>query len=159
MIVFQLQREKHHDHNWNQFVLGFNNDSQSDLIKDIFGEVSRKSLTHFLLATLSAIALFLALLFLPYKRWFLRRHKSHLDKMLLSFKKEGFEKQVSEPLQHFYDRISPQLNEDSKQLMQEYTKMYYSLRYGQSYEDENTNESSLSQLANRLIRIGKKRKK
>lgn len=147
------------DHNWNQFVLGFNNDSQSDLIEDIFGEVSRKSLTHFLLATLSAIALFLALLFLPYKKWFTRRHKSHLDKILLAFKKEGFEKQIPESLQHFYDRISPQLNNDSKQLLQEYTNMYYSTIYGQSGEDENNNESRLSQLANKLIRISKKRKK
>lgn len=131
------------DHNWNQFVLEFNNDAQGSLIEDIFGEVSKKNLTTFLLVSLAGIALFLALLFLPYKKWFYIERKTALQKLLIFLAKNGFTREKHEPLQQFYLRIQPQLSVVVASKLSEFISLYYEFRY---QNETNVNEGDLMSL-------------
>lgn len=117
------------DHNWNQFILDFNNDAQTDLIQDLFGEVNRKSLTHFLLATLVAIAVFLALIFLPYKKWFTIKRKSSLQRVLTKLEKQGFVRERQESLRQFFVRIELKLNNETSEALDKYITAYYQVMY------------------------------
>ncbi len=117
------------DHNWDQFFLGFNNDSQGDLIEKLFGELSKKTLTTFLFIAIAGIAIFLAVLFLPYKKWLIRTPLSALTKVLLLLKKYGFEKRIEESLQQFYDRIEQNLTPLMQEALLAFVQAYYIKEY------------------------------
>ncbi|MFW8589897.1 transglutaminaseTgpA domain-containing protein [Glaciecola sp. 2405UD65-10] len=117
------------DFNWNTFVLEFGQDSQASLIERIFGELNQKNLTSFLIATFAAIALFLALLFVPYKKWFSYKPRSDLDKVLRKLDKLGFSRKNSEPLYSFYQRIESQLPSDLKMVLAQYISIFYRHHY------------------------------
>lgn len=117
------------DHNWSQFVLEFNNDAQGNLITDIFGELSKKNLLTFLLISLAIIAIFLASLFVPYKKWFSIKQKSTLDKIFKLLKKKGLERRNHESLLQFYERIKDGLPEEMKINLQKYVEKYYEHEY------------------------------
>ena len=117
------------DHNWNQFVLEFNNDAQGSLIKDLFGELSKRNLTTFLLVALAIIGIFLAILFLPYHKWLNRKPPSALQKLLLLLSKRGFVRNRHESLQQFYIRIEPTLSQEMKDALSKFVKRYYEAAY------------------------------
>lgn len=131
------------DHNWNQFVLEFNNDAQGNIIENIFGEFSKKSLTTFLLISLAGIGLFLALLFLPYKKWFSIERKTALQKLLNFMAKKGYEKEKRESLQQFYERINPSLSTELSSTIAGFIKHYYEYRY---QKESKLNEQDLMTL-------------
>ena len=117
------------DHNWNQFVLEFNNDAQGSLIENIFGELNNKSLTTFLLVSLAGIGLFVAILFLPYKNWLRIERKTALQKLLIHMAKNGYIREKHEPLRQFYLRIRPQLSDELASKLSEFIDLYYEFRY------------------------------
>jgi transglutaminase-like putative cysteine protease len=117
------------DHNWNQVFLGFNNNSQTDLIKALFGEFSRKSLMHFLLATIAIIIMFLAMIFLPYRKWFYVKRKSSLQKVLARLEKKGFVRRKQESLRQFFERIKAELSEETAHALENYVQSYYQAMY------------------------------
>lgn len=130
------------DHNWNQFVLGFNQDAQSNIIKSIFGELSKQSLTQFLLLTIALIGLFLATLFLPYRSWFTLPSKTPLALVFKSLNKAGFEKQAHETLASFVNRIKPNLQEAVHMPLEEFTQLYYRATYEQDFATTEKQEPS-----------------
>ena len=117
------------DHTWNQFFLEFNNDSQGGLIEDIFGELSKRNLTTFLLIALAFIALFLALLFLPYKKWLRFKRRTALQKLLALLTKKGFARHSHEPLEQFFTRIEPTLPNNMSLAVKVFVSQYYSHKY------------------------------
>jgi transglutaminase-like putative cysteine protease len=117
------------DHNWHQFVLEFNQDAQSSLIERIFGELSKKNLTTFLLLAICAIAILLALIFLPYKKWLKIKQKTALEKVIKSLRSKGFEREKQESLQHFYNRIESQLPDNIKSPLLAFVETYYQYKY------------------------------
>ncbi|MDT0594136.1 DUF3488 and transglutaminase-like domain-containing protein [Glaciecola petra] len=122
------------DHNWNQFVLGFNQDAQSNIITSIFGELSKQSLTQFLLLTIALIGLFLAVLFLPYRSWFTLPTKTPLSLVFKSLSKLGYEKQAHETLASFVDRIKPSIQEAVFGPLEHFTELYYRATYQRNYD-------------------------
>lgn len=142
------------DHNWNQFVLGFNQDAQSNIIKAIFGELSKQSLTQFLLLTIALIALFLALLFLPYRTWFKIAPTTPLSVVFKALAKLGFVKKPHETLGSFVQGIIPQMQDTIADPLEHFTKLYYRSTYEKSYKPDKINEltknmnSELYQAAN-----------
>jgi transglutaminase-like putative cysteine protease len=131
------------DHNWNQFVLEFNNDAQGSLIENIFGELSKKNLTTFLLVSIAVIGLFVAILFLPYKKWLRIERKTALQKLLKFLAKNGFNRKKHEPLRQFYQRIHPQLSIEVANKLSEFINLYYEYRY---QSDARVNEGDLMAL-------------
>lgn len=138
------------DHNWNQFVLEFNNDAQGNLIEQIFGELSKKSLTTFLLISLAGIALFLALLFLPYKKWLHIERKTALQKLLNFMAKKGFTRNTRESLQQFHDRIQTQLPGEVSSRLSDFVRHYYEFTYQQ---DSHIKEEDLMPLYLHVISV------
>jgi len=120
------------DHNWNQFVLDFNNDAQGNLIEKLFGELSKKSLTTFLLVALASIGLFLAILFLPYKKWLSIERKTTLQKVLIFMGKKGFKRDKHESMKQFYARIHAHLSVEASSKLAEFIKHYYDFKYRQN---------------------------
>jgi transglutaminase-like putative cysteine protease len=118
------------DHQWTQTVLRYDQDSQRDLIKKWFGEFSAKSMTTFMLAILATIVLFLALVFLPYKKWFERAPYSPASQLLIFLKKKGWEKRKHETLQDFIHRLNPRLNAKQQASITHYVEQCYAHSYG-----------------------------
>lgn len=137
------------DFNWNTFVLGFNQESQVSLIETLFGELSRKSLTTFLLYAIAAIAIFVALLFLPYKKWLRHTPTPILHKVLKKLEQCGYKREKHESLQTFYERIKPKLKPIVQQTLAEFIAYYYQDQYQQSQVNGN------NELKAHLQRIGK----
>lgn len=117
------------DHSWSQIVLEFNNDSQGSLIEDIFGELSKKNLTTFLLIALAFIGLFLAALFLPYRKWLSIKRNTALQKVLKLLHKKGFTRAKNEPLQRFFNRIESTLPDNLKAAVEDFVEQYYEHKY------------------------------
>lgn len=117
------------DHNWSQFVLQFNNEAQSSIIENIFGELSKRNLTSYLLFAIAVIGLFLAMLFLPYKKWLVIEHKTSLQKLVILLSKKGFKRETRESLKQFYDRIRPSLSKELSSLLAEFIEKYYAYTY------------------------------
>ena len=138
------------DHTWHQFVLEFSTASQGSLIEDIFGELSKKNLATFLLLALLVIGLFLAFLFLPYKKWFSIKRASSVDRVFATLKKKGFERYRHEPLQTFFERIQGQLPSEIKAATAEFVECYYQYKYK---ADSTYSESTLLQLHSKIKRI------
>lgn len=122
------------DHNWKQLFLEFNQDSQTSLVEKLFGELSTKTLSTFLLLTLVAIALFLSLVFLPYKRLTQRKEKPQLEKVLRLLNKNGLARHKNESLQVFHRRISPSLESKFNLVFERFIEAYYKIHYQENLE-------------------------
>ncbi|WP_371194528.1 DUF3488 and DUF4129 domain-containing transglutaminase family protein [Glaciecola sp. SC05] len=118
------------DHQWTQSVLRFDQDSQRDLIKQWFGEFNAKNMTTFMFSALAAIALFIGVLFLPYKTWFQRKHYSASAKLLALLNRYGWEKQQHETLKQFIARLSPHLTDKQSKQIGVFINRYYGAEYG-----------------------------
>lgn len=138
------------DHNWNQFVLEFNNDAQGSLIENIFGELSSKNLTTFLLVSLAGIGLFLAVLFLPYKKWLYIERKTALQKLFNFMAKKGFIRDKHETLQQFHERIKPQLSSEISSKLSDFISKYHEIRY---QNVPNVNEGDLMPLYLKIVAV------
>ncbi len=117
------------DHQWTQSVLRFDQDSQRDLIKQWFGAFNAKNMTTFMFIALGSIAFFIALLFIPYRKWFTPKSKQPLDKMLRLLDSYGWKKQPQETLKQFVSRISPQLKPTQKTHIESFVNSYYAYVY------------------------------
>jgi transglutaminase-like putative cysteine protease len=117
------------DHNWSQFVLEFNNNSQSTLIEDVLGELSKKNLVTFLLISFAFIGLFLVAVFLPYRKWLTFKRHSVLQKVLALLGKKGASRYQYESLQQFYNRVESTLSPDMKDLLASFIDQYYAYEY------------------------------
>lgn len=144
------------DFNWNTFVLEFGQDSQASLVEKMFGELNQKNLLSFLIASFAAIALFLALLFVPYKKWFSYKPKSDLDKVLIKLEKLGFTRKKSEPLQSFYERIEPQLPHDLKIVLAQYISTFYRHHYQATQNTDAASAKSSAMVHKNLHAISRK---
>jgi transglutaminase-like putative cysteine protease len=131
------------DHNWNQFFLEFNTDAQSSLIKELFGELSKKTLITYLLFSMGVIALFLGALFLPYKKWLVVERHSALQKLFKYLKKKGFEREKHEPLNIFYKRIKTKLPTELQSILSDFVEKYYARNYS---PDTQVTEQELANL-------------
>jgi transglutaminase-like putative cysteine protease len=140
------------DHKWNQLVLGFNNDSQTDLVERLFGELSRKNLITLLLITLVAIAMFLTVLFVPYQRIFKINKKSSLEKLLRLLSKAGLVKEPHETLEQFYQRISPLLSKQMNERLERFISAFYDYSYG---NDSRVSEKELDVLYTAVAAVKK----
>ncbi|MDO6567418.1 DUF3488 and transglutaminase-like domain-containing protein [Alteromonas sp. 1_MG-2023] len=56
------------DYQWSRLVLGFDNQTQTDLLKQLLGELTSKKMTLFLLSLLVIVSIFLLVLFFPLRR-------------------------------------------------------------------------------------------
>lgn len=137
------------DHKWNQLVLGFNNDSQSDLIEKLFGELNRKNLTSFLLLALGAIIVFMAFLFIPYKKIFTIQRKTSLDKLFILLKKYNYTKSTNESLEQFSNRIKQHLPTDAQDLLALFVKQYYVKTY---QENSKVSEKDLTNTYEQIVK-------
>jgi transglutaminase-like putative cysteine protease len=117
------------DHQWTQSVLRFDQDSQRDLIEQWFGVFNAKNMTTFMFLALGAIALFIMLLFLPYRDWFAREAQDPLSKLLRLLGKHGWHKHAQETLKQFSERIAPQLTNPQQQNINQFVEYYYRAEY------------------------------
>lgn len=120
------------DHQWTQSVLRFDQDSQRDLIKQWFGEFNAKNMTTFMFMILGTIVLFIGIVFLPYKSWFMRKSYSHTAKFLSLMSRHGYHKQAQETLKQFVARISPDLNDQQTKQIGVFVNRYYRAEYAQT---------------------------
>jgi transglutaminase-like putative cysteine protease len=118
------------DHQWTQSVLRFDQDSQRDLIEKWFGEFNAKNMTTFMFIALGAIALFIALLFLPYRSWFSRKSRLPAARFMQLLGKHGWNKRQHETLHQFTMRIAPRLTPQQNQHITEFLTYYYASEYG-----------------------------
>nr|WP_136249594.1 DUF3488 and transglutaminase-like domain-containing protein [Ningiella ruwaisensis] len=117
------------DHQWNQSVLRFDQDSQRDLITNLFGAFNAKNMTTFMFLILAAIALFIGAIFLPYRRWLGREVFNPAQSLIRVLEKRGFEKHRKETLQQFIKCIQPDLNEKQYAFLHAFMKRYYAKAY------------------------------
>lgn len=120
------------DHQWSQSVLRFDQDSQRDIITKLFGKFNAKTLMTFMLVAVGIIALFIVLVFLPYKTWFARPSSQPEAKLFALLGKYGWVKQRSETLQQFTKRIEPQLSTAQNNYLQRFVSLFYQYQYDQS---------------------------
>lgn len=118
------------DHQWTQSVLRFDQDSQRDIIKQWFGEFNAKNMMTFMFIALAAIALFIAIVFLPYRKWFSRKVQSPTAKFLTLLSKHGQDKRQHETLEQFVVRITPNLTQYQIEQLELFMAYYYSAEYG-----------------------------
>ncbi|MFC4699569.1 transglutaminaseTgpA domain-containing protein [Glaciecola siphonariae] len=117
------------DHQWTQSVLRFDQDSQRDLIKKLFGDFNAKNMTTFMFVALGIIVLFIALVFLPYKSWFSRTAPSALSTLLAFLEQHGMQKKPHETLKQFSTRISPKLNSRQQKELTRFVNRFYRAQY------------------------------
>jgi len=137
------------DFNWNTLVLGFSQDSQVSLIEKIFGELNQKTITTFLILSIVCISLFLAVVFLPYKKWFSFNRPNALQNVLRKLQQMGFVRKTQEPLQVFYSRIEPQLSAELRHMLTQFIALYYEVHYkhATSLNSEHTQNTQQKQAA------------
>ncbi|WP_428617642.1 transglutaminaseTgpA domain-containing protein [Shewanella sp.] len=117
------------DYYWSKWVLGFDEERQNQLLKDLLGEISATKLAIFVIAAFGVIALFIAYSvgLLDFSR--------HRDPLVAGFEqisrmlaKRGLAKQTGESVDAYQARvldILPQLTEP----MTRYTQGYMTLKY------------------------------
>ncbi|MGB3726691.1 MAG: DUF3488 and transglutaminase-like domain-containing protein [Glaciecola sp.] len=143
------------DFNWNTFVLGFNEDSQSSLITQIFGDFSYKSMIRFLLYALVTVAVFVALVFLPYHKLLRYKAPLPLHRVLHKLQKMGFVKTNSETLHTFSQRISAQLSTEANTYLATFIEHYYRSTY-QHNNSDGFDKGTLLASAQPLLQLSKK---
>lgn len=136
------------DYNWDQFFLEFSNDDQIGLIEQLFGELTAKTLVTFLLISIAIIILFLAILFLPYKKWLSRETKSPLDKVISLLKKHGAKRKKHESLQQFHARIANTIDPRMNMLFAQFISYYYQGKYADGKNSSKALNDVYKQMAN-----------
>jgi len=56
------------DYQWSRLVLGFDNQTQTDLLKKLLGDLTSQKMTFFFLSVLGIVSIFLLVLFFPIRR-------------------------------------------------------------------------------------------
>jgi hypothetical protein len=56
------------DYQWSRLVLGFDNQTQTDLLKKLLGDLTSQKMTLFFLSVLGIVSIFLLVLFFPVRR-------------------------------------------------------------------------------------------
>lgn len=117
------------DYYWSKWVLGFNEERQSQLLKELLGEINATKLAIFIIASFSVIALFIA-----YSVGLLRFTR-HPDPVVAGFEqigamlaKRGLPRAQGESVDAYQTRVlaaAPELSEP----MTRYTTSYITLKY------------------------------
>lgn len=129
------------DHNWHQLVLNFDQRTQTDLIKKIFGELSYQTLFTFLILSIIVIVIFLTVLFLPYQKWFKKDKQPVVSSILMFLDKQGFRRRKNESLHDFFDRIEKEITPQFNEYLQSFSDVYYRTYY--QYSDNSAEQSEL----------------
>ncbi len=123
------------DHNWHQLVLNFDQRTQIDLIKKLFGELSYQTLFTFLILSIIVIVIFLTVLFLPYRKWFRKDKEPTVSAVLNFLDKQGLKRNKNESLKNFIKRIDNQLSPQFFEYLKSFSDLYYRTNYQCSSND------------------------
>jgi len=136
------------DHSWSESILGFNQDTQKSLLKDMFGNLDATNMSYVLLGSFILIAIFIGTILLikshqPRSEW--QKLNQHFNQKL---SKRGFVKNTGETLADFISRVKPNLDEHSADTLDQYQRAYYVYQY-QSHQ----NPEALQQIKRVLNRL------
>lgn len=131
------------DYNWSQQVLGFNQDTQKSILKDVFGEINARIMSIALAASFICIAIFLAIVF-TVKSY---RPKDEITKLNVLFLQKtyklGFIKEKHETINQFIKRIEQTNGKDKSaiskkiQHLLEFQKQYNAYIYRKNSQTKN----------------------
>ncbi|MEM0910479.1 MAG: DUF3488 and transglutaminase-like domain-containing protein, partial [Pseudomonadota bacterium] len=135
------------NHNWSQMVLGYDQNSQLDIVQKLFGNANVKNLVTFLLFAFAGIAMYLITSFLPWRQWLMSKPVSSETILLDLLRKKGFKRRKHETIKQFIARIKHQLDPIALDSLYEFETHFYALRYA-----NNDNVQSLNSALNKCIK-------
>ncbi|MFC3120431.1 transglutaminase family protein [Agaribacter flavus] len=138
------------NHNWSQFVLDFDQDSQRNILEWLFGKASAKNLITFLIASFAAIAIFICILFVPWKRWLRASHISPDLVLVEALENKGHKKEIHETLKQFTQRISPSFDKAQRDALHNFVEHFYDYQYSDDKGNNKQIEQSLMTCLNNL---------
>jgi hypothetical protein len=143
------------DYNWSQQVLGFNQETQKSMIKDIFGEINARIMSIALAIALISIAVFLAIVF-AIKSYRPKDPFQSLNNLFMrKTAKLGVKKEKHETMGQFINRVSASktnntlVSEQKLKPLIEYQRQYEALVYAKTHYDE-ADIKSLKRLLSKL---------
>jgi hypothetical protein len=143
------------DYSWSQQVLGFNQEAQKSMIKDIFGDINAKIMSIALAAAFISIAVFLAIVF-AFKSYKPNDSFKSLNSLFLrKTAKLGFKKEKNETMGQFVNRVCSSkttnrlLPEQKLKPLINFKRQYEALVYAKTHYDE-ADIKSLKRLLSKL---------
>lgn len=129
------------DYKWSQGVLGFDQDSQRSMLKQLFGEISARVMSFALALAFIGIAIFLGLIFVLKSRI----PKTDIEKInrrfLRKIKRKGFEKQCNETISQIVQRIikePSQYRHINEQALRRFHEVYLQAMYVEQAPSDNS---------------------
>lgn len=148
------------DYHWSRWVLGYDNQTQTDLFKSIIGKLSPQRLAFLGLGVVVLISLLLGLFFLPH--YFSNRLKAshrYYQQALSLLAKTGIHRQPWQGAQAFSVCVSEQLGPKAGQIFKRLSDIYQKLEYQakppgaqQNKDKKNTKARSELKKAHRRMR-------
>ncbi|GEM_PF-371586 len=135
------------NHNWSQMVLGYDQNSQLEIVQKLFGQANIKNLVTFLLVAFVGIAFYLVTSFLPWRKWFSTKPVSPEMILLELLQKKGFTRHKHETFSQFLNRITPQFDSSLVASLNEFEQQFYATRYS-----GNQDEKPLKEALNKCIK-------
>jgi transglutaminase-like putative cysteine protease len=143
------------DYNWSQQVLGFNQETQKSMIKDIFGEINARIMSIALAIAFISIAVFLAVVF-TIKSYRPKDPFQSLNNLFMrKTAKLGLKKEKHETMGQFINRVSASktnnalISEQKLKPLVEFQRQYEALVYAKTHYDE-ADIKSLKRLLSKL---------
>ncbi|HYN55263.1 MAG TPA: DUF4129 domain-containing transglutaminase family protein, partial [Methylotenera sp.] len=131
---------------WNQWVLGYDQQKQLDLLKKIIGkDIAWEDLGLILVAAMILLMLMMSYFLLRNKAVALDPVKKIYQQFLRKLKKAGVVKQAHEGVIHFGERAANRLPHNADEI-KEISKLYSSIQYAKQAENSLHNKQILNSL-------------
>ncbi len=138
---------------WNQWVLGYDQQKQLDLLKKIIGKkIVWEDIGLILVAVMITLMLIISYFLLRNKAVVLDPIKKIYQQFLAKLKKAGVVKEVHEGVMSFGERAANQLPDNANDI-QEISKLYSSMQYAKHADNSLHNKQSFDMLKKLISRL------
>ncbi|GFD89187.1 transglutaminase [Tenacibaculum sp. KUL152] len=128
------------DYTWSKWILGFDANSQSDMLERLLGELSTKKMTAVFLSLIGIIGVILLVYFFPvtlvpsfapYQRYYV--------KSLALIEKHTNTKRGNDSPSHYTQKVAAQLNTTANSIINDLHRLYTQLCYQEQADEKETN--------------------